>query len=160
MAVADNTADGGRVVRIAFDLAWFEEERTVDPVNAAIAIASCTSCTTVAIAIQAVVIFGQPRVFMPTNVAVALNEACTDCQTLASAYQDIIQLAAPAHLSAAGRQQVEAIRQALAALAESGLPIAEIQRHVEALHHDLAATLGSELLPDDPSASSQAPTPS
>jgi putative peptide zinc metalloprotease protein len=149
-AVADNTTDGGRVVRIAFDLAWFDGPR-VDPVNVAIAIASCTSCTTVAIAIQAVVVFGQPRVFMPTNVAVALNESCTDCQTLASAHQDVIQLTAPAHLSAAGMQQVEAVRRALAALAESGLPIAEIQQRVETLHRDLIATLATELLPDEAS---------
>jgi putative peptide zinc metalloprotease protein len=159
VAVADNTIGGGRVVRVAFDLAWFGGP-VVDPVNAAIAVASCTSCTTVAIAIQAVVVFGQPRVFMPTNVSVALNEACTDCQTLASAYQDVIQVSAPVHLSAAGREQVEAVGRALAALAESKLPIVEIQQRADALHRDLVATLGTELVPDDPSSPPRAPASS
>jgi putative peptide zinc metalloprotease protein len=158
-AIAVNKTDGARLVRVAFDLAWVDAT-TVDNLNAAIAVASCTSCTTVAIAIQAVLVFGQPRVFMPMNLAVALNEACTDCQTLASAYQDVVQLSAPAHLSAAGTQRVEAVRQALATLAESGLPIAEIQQHVDALHREVVAILGTELVPDDPSTPPHAPVSS
>src|SRR4051794_14877605 len=136
VAVAVNTRDASSVVRIAFDVRRVSGS-TVDPVNVAVAVASCTSCRTVAIAMQVVLVFGQPRTFTPVNLAVALNDACTDCQTLASAYQDVVQASTPLRLTPAGRRAIAAVRRALRSLASSALPIAAIQQQVDVLHAQL-----------------------
>src|SRR4051794_36757191 len=137
VAVAVNTKDARTVYEFAFQLRRVTAD-AVDVANAAVAVASCTSCTTVAIAMQAVLVFGQPQVFTPTNLAIALNQACTDCQTFAAAYQDVVQLAAPARLSAAGRRRLAAVRRTLKDLGRSGLTIAEIQQRVDQLHQEVA----------------------
>src|SRR5919199_2082087 len=159
VALAVNTQDGTTVFDIAFQVRRVTAD-AVDVANAAVAVASCTSCTTVAIAMQAVLVFGQPQVFTPTNLAIALNQACTDCQTFAAAYQDIVQLAAPARLSAAGRRRLAAVRRTLQDLERSGLTLTEIQQRVDQLHQEVASVLATELQPtgrprSEPAASAQ-----
>src|SRR5215216_3098464 len=86
VAVAQNTRDGSTVFRISFKLVRAPGD-VVDDANAAVAIASCDSCQTTAIAIEGVLVFGDPTTFTPLNLAIAENIDCTNCQTLAYAYQ-------------------------------------------------------------------------
>src|ERR671928_832348 len=148
VAVAVNTQDAATVFDIAFQVRRVTAD-AVDVANAAVAVASCTSCTTVAIAMQAVLLFGEPQVFTPTNLAIALNQACTDCQTFAAGYQDVVQRATPARLSPAGRRRLAAVRRTLQDLERSGLTITEIQQRVDQLHQEAASVLATELVPTD-----------
>lgn len=85
-AVAVNTRDGSTVLRLAFSVRQVMDG-TVDQTNAAVAYASCSSCETVAIAIQVVLVYGSADVVEPTNLALAVNESCDTCLTAAMATQ-------------------------------------------------------------------------
>jgi hypothetical protein len=66
---------------------------------------NCTGCHSRAVAVQELVVTGDPSDFRPTNAASAVNAACTGCTTVAYAYQNVIQSTPGATLSAATRQQ-------------------------------------------------------
>jgi hypothetical protein len=117
----------------------------VDNANAAVAAASCVSCETVAIAIQVVLVTGDPSVFTPTNLALALNVGCSGCQTLASAYQYVLQTDGAVHFSADGNKELAAVRRALARLRVSDLSIWEIQARLDELSAQIAQVLSTEL---------------
>lgn len=85
-AVAVNTRDGSTVFRLAFSVRQVMDG-TVDQTNAAVAYASCSSCETVAIAIQVVLVYGGADVVEPTNLALAVNDSCDTCLTAAMATQ-------------------------------------------------------------------------
>ena len=84
-AIVENTKDGSSVFKLAFQVRKIMGSETVEPGNAAVAIASCTNCQTVAIAVQIVFFIGSPTVFAPENAAVAVNAGCSFCDTLATA---------------------------------------------------------------------------
>lgn len=128
-AVAVNSKDGRTVYAISLKIVQTGAD-TVDASNAAVAAASCTDCTTVAISMEAVLVFGNPTTFDPTNVALALNSGCTNCQTLASAYQDIVQNDTRVRITGAGRQEIADIRRDLEQLRTSGLDVAAVQQRV------------------------------
>lgn len=86
LALAINTTDDSSLVKFAFDVRRVMNG-IVDQTNAAVAVASCENCRTVAVAIQIVIITGEANVITPENAAVAINYQCTSCETLASAYQ-------------------------------------------------------------------------
>jgi putative peptide zinc metalloprotease protein len=86
LALAINTTDDSSLVKFAFDVRRVMNG-VVDQTNAAVAVASCENCRTVAVAIQIVIITGEADVITPENAAIALNYQCTSCETLASAYQ-------------------------------------------------------------------------
>jgi hypothetical protein len=67
----------------------------VQPVNVAIATASCFHCDTFAVALQINLIGPNPSVYQPQNSATAVNYHCTGCTTVAIAYQYNIQSADP-----------------------------------------------------------------
>ena len=128
-AVAVNSTDGRTVYAISLKIAQTGSD-TVDASNAAVASASCTDCTTVAISMEAVLVFGSPTTYDPTNVALALNSDCTNCQTLASAYQDIVQNDNRVRITGAGRQEIADIRRDLESLRTSGLDVVAVQQRV------------------------------
>ena len=146
-AVVENTKDGSSVFKLAFQVRSISQATTVDPQNAAVAIASCTSCQTVAIAVQVVFVVGSPRTFSPENAAVAVNVECSFCDTLATAYQFIVQSSVPVRLTTAGKQDLHDIRKALADLDGSGLTVFEIQAKVDELMDQLATVLATEVEP-------------
>src|SRR4051794_36294694 len=155
-AVAVNTKDGSSVFRLRFSIRRAGGD-VVDPVNAAVAFTSCDSCQTVAIAIQAVLVFSEPSVVAPVNLALALNQECTSCQTLASAYQFVLGTGAPVHLSSDRNRQIAEIRRELQALRKSGLPIEDIQSRTDQLASDLQGVLSTELVAP-PAGKGSAPT--
>src|ERR671936_1332095 len=68
-AIAVNTKDGSTLIKVAFAIRHVMGD-VVDQSNAAVAYASCTGCTTVAIAIEIVLIENNASVVTPTNVAI------------------------------------------------------------------------------------------
>lgn len=91
-ALAVNTGDGTIVYDIAVALVWVKDGRVADNRNEAYALASCTSCTTVAVAFQVVLIIGETDTVTPVNVAVAANGGCVRCVTTALAVQLVVTL--------------------------------------------------------------------
>ncbi len=91
-ALAVNTRDGTVVYDIAVALVWVKDGEVADNRNEAYALASCTSCTTVAIAFQVVLVIGQSDAVTPINVAVAANGGCIKCVTTALAVQLVVTL--------------------------------------------------------------------
>jgi putative peptide zinc metalloprotease protein len=144
-AVAVNTRDDSTIFRLVFDIRRVMGD-VVDETNAAVAYASCESCQTVAISIQALLVFSDPSVVTPTNLALATNYDCTLCQTLASAYQFVFGTAGPVRFTAEGNQKIAEIRQELEALRTSGLSIDEIQVKADALADELRQVLATEVV--------------
>lgn len=147
-AIAVNTKDGAAIFKFAFSVSRVAGD-VVDNGNAAVAFASCESCQTVAIAIQVVLVTGDPEVVTPTNLALAFNVECTLCETLASAYQFVFGTGGPVHFTAEGNQELAAIRRAFHELRKDApnLTIAEIQARVAALVDRLRVVLANELVP-------------
>ena len=108
-----------RIVQVSGDV--------VDAQNAAVAVAAnCTDCTTVAVSLEGILVYGDPSVFTPENVALAYNENCTNCATLAAAYQEEAQYSNRMRITGAGRQEIAAIRLDLESIRNDNLSLAEI----------------------------------
>ena len=76
-AVASNSTDGRNVFALALKIVQTDAS-TVDATNAAVAVASCADCQTVAISLEGVLVIGSPTTFDPTNIALAINTDCTN----------------------------------------------------------------------------------
>jgi putative peptide zinc metalloprotease protein len=90
-ALAVGYDDGGAVYDMAPSLVW-DDGDTVDNRNQAYALASCTDCTTVAVAFQVVLMVGEPDEVAPVNEAVAVNHTCVRCSTTAISMQTALSL--------------------------------------------------------------------
>jgi putative peptide zinc metalloprotease protein len=151
VAVASNTKDGKTVVAISLKIVQTASSN-VDPANVAVAAASCTDCETVAIALEGVLVAGDPTTFDPANVALAINSDCTNCQTLATAYQDVVQNDTRVRITGAGRKEIADIRQDLDSLRKSGLDIVAIQKRVNDDAGRFLAVLRNDVVPIGPGA--------
>ena len=147
-AIAINTKDGTALFKFAFSIKRAAGD-VVDNGNAAVAFASCESCQTVAIAIQVVLVTGDPSIVTPTNLALAFNVECTLCETLASAYQFVFSTGGPVHFTAEGNKALAEIRREFHDLRKESenLSIEEIQARVAALVDRLRTVLANELVP-------------
>jgi putative peptide zinc metalloprotease protein len=146
VAAAVNTGDGRTVYALALKIVQTDDP-VVDAGNAAVAVASCTDCQTVAIALEAVLVAGSPTVFEPTNIALAINTECSNCQTLAMAYQKVVQNDTRVRISGAGRHEIAAIRAELQSLRHSGLDLPAIQLKVNELAGRFATVLETQVYP-------------
>jgi putative peptide zinc metalloprotease protein len=144
-AVAINTKDGSSLFRLAFKIRRVAGD-IVDNSNSAVAFSQCERCRTTAIGIQIVLVTGNPTTVTPTNVAIALNNQCTLCATFASAYQFVLGTGGPVRFTAAGNQQLAAIKRELRALRGGELSPAELQGRVSALMTRLRTVLGTQLV--------------
>jgi putative peptide zinc metalloprotease protein len=143
-AVAVNEEDGSTVLDFAFSIRRVAGE-VVDNQNAAVALASCESCQTVALAIQVVLVESAPSTVTPVNAAIALNEECTACTTVALAYQYVLGVNQPLRFTKEGRERIRAIRKELMRLERSGLPLDQILARVAELRADLVEVLTTQL---------------
>jgi putative peptide zinc metalloprotease protein len=148
-AIAINTKDGSALFKFAFSVKRVAGD-VVDNTNAAVAFASCENCQTVAIAIQIVLVTGDPSVVTPTNLALAYNFECTLCETMASAYQFVLGGGdVPLRLTADGRRALAEIRKEFHDLRKESeqLTLAEIDARVRALVDRIRVILQTELVP-------------
>jgi putative peptide zinc metalloprotease protein len=153
-AVAVNLRDGADIFRLAFHIVRTQQD-VVDNSNAAVAFASCSDCQTIAVAFQVVLVFSDPSVVDPTNLALAYNFECTSCDTLASAYQWVLTTGGPVHFTAAGNQQIAELRRQLRDLLASDLPIDQMQTQIDQIAAELQQVIQTELVPAGNSGGSQ-----
>ena len=146
VAVANNGTDGRTVYAIRLKIVQTDGP-TVAPTNAAVAVASCVDCTTVAIAFEGVLVAGSPTNFTPTNLALAYNVNCSGCTTFADAFQQVAQHSTRVRITGAGRRQLAAIRRDLASLRSAGIPIDEVVARVAADEKLFADVLLNDCVP-------------
>jgi putative peptide zinc metalloprotease protein len=90
-ALAVNTTDDSVTYDVAFALVWADGDEVLN-VNEAHAYASCSSCVSVAVAFQVVLIMDDAQVVVPQNLAVAANYDCYECITAAIASQLVLSI--------------------------------------------------------------------
>jgi putative peptide zinc metalloprotease protein len=158
-ALAVNTKDGAVLYDVAYALVTVRDGDAVHNTNSAFALASCKSCTTVAVSFQVVLVIGQSNVISPINAAGALNVNCPACITTALAHQIIVTLSAEPspELLAALQSELERL-DAVGALGDTGTAD-QVVSIVNTIHHDISATLDASGLLNSPSSSSTSTTP-
>jgi putative peptide zinc metalloprotease protein len=146
VAAAVNTKDGKTVYAIRLKIVQTSAD-TVDSNNVAAAVASCSDCTTVAIAFEGVIVAGPATTIAPTNLALAYNVNCSGCTTVAEAYQKVVQTSTRVRITKEGRREIAAVRKELTGLRHSDLSYDEIVARVAVLEQRFAAVLTNELTP-------------
>lgn len=156
VAVAINTRDGATVFRLAFKIARVVGD-VVDQGNAAVAFANCEACRTVAVAIQTVLVFSEPSIVTPENLAIALNYECTACETMAFAYQFVLGTGGPVHFTAEGNQAIAEIRRRLQDLRTADFTADELQAQLDEIAGQLEEVIATALVPAGPKEDPVAP---
>lgn len=128
-ALAVNTTDGSTAYDIAFALVWAEDGSVLNT-NEAYALASCRSCTTVAVGFQVVLVLGDADVVVPQNLSAAVNYNCVACVTYALAQQLVVTL--PRGLSPAAMAELDAVWAQIEAFGRDirSVPLAELQNRL------------------------------
>lgn len=160
-AVAVNTEDGASVFRLAFSVRMVANG-VIDERNIAYALASCTDCQTVALAFQVVLVWNDPNVAVPENIAVAYNDQCVECLTYASATQIVLGFDGPVRFTDEGRRLINELLKSLQSLEKriGELSVTELNAEVQAAKADLLAILSTELVPADEEPTASATTSS
>jgi hypothetical protein len=108
----------------------------------------CTGCRAVAVALQAVIVTGDPSTVAPVNVSAAVNERCSRCATYAFAYQYVVSADRPDEVSGSTRRTLWQLRREADDLAHSGLPFPELDAKLRNVAARLKATVDAELARD------------
>jgi putative peptide zinc metalloprotease protein len=148
-AVAINTKDGGELFKFAFQVRRTMKD-VVENNNAAVAYASCTECTTVAISFQVVLAGGSPTTVTPTNIALAINDQCSSCLTAAFAYQFVLAGAGPYRFTPEGSQRIAALRKELRRLEGEELTIDQLAAALDEAKTELRDILATEVIVGHP----------
>lgn len=150
LAYAVNTTNGATVVKTAFAIRHVMNG-IVDQANGAIAYASCTDCTTVAIAIEIVLVESTPKVVTPQNAAVAVNELCSLCVTVANALQFVVGTDGPVRFDEQGKEALDQIRDDLEQIKEDlkdgKLTLEQLNAKVEEIRLRIREVLAKHLVP-------------
>jgi putative peptide zinc metalloprotease protein len=148
VVVAVNTKDGTSLIRFAFKIVRVSRD-VVDQSNAAVAAASCEECEAIAAAFQIVLVFSNPSVVTPQNLAIALNVECTECLAFASAYQWVLGTDGPAGFTKEGKERLADIKKHLHDLedAAENMTLEELIAALEAIQAEIADVLATELVP-------------
>jgi putative peptide zinc metalloprotease protein len=144
-AIAVNTKDGSSVFKFAFAIRHVMSS-VVDETNAAVAYSSCTDCTTTAIAIEIVLVEGNPTTFTPTNMAIAVNYQCTLCNTFAAAYQFVVQGSGPMHFTHDALRELQRVRKAIRELEDQNLSPFDLQAALDPLIKRIQDVLATGLV--------------
>jgi putative peptide zinc metalloprotease protein len=163
-AIAVNTEDDSEVFEFAFDFTRVVNG-IVDQTNAAVAYASCTNCTTVAIAVQIVLVVGDATQVTPENLALAINENCVACTTVAAAYQYVFGTGDRIRLTGQARKQLRELVRQFKAIGEMDGTAQEIDAEFDRLVGELRAVLEKGIVPvgrpeEDEDAAGDAEAPS
>jgi hypothetical protein len=122
VVLVQTSTDGATLVRATTEVVPVGGD-TVTSANIATSTnAGCVGCHTTAVAVQILIITGNPSSFGPQNAAVAQNGGCDTCGAYAYARQHWIQTSGPAHLDGSTRLRVAQLRQEISYAAASILP--------------------------------------
>jgi hypothetical protein len=154
-AVAVNTKNDSTLIKVSFKITRIAGD-VIDPTNIAFAYSSCTSCETVAIAIQGVLVFGtDATTITPTNEAFAINWGCNGCSTMADAIQFTYTETGPVHFTPEGQRELAEIRRQLEAIAHSEMTLDQIAVAVQQIQAELAQVLATQVVPSGQSGQDQ-----
>ena len=149
VAIAVNTKDGTTVFKVAFAIRQVMNG-VVDQTNAAVAYASCTECTSVAIAFEIVLVESNATVVTPTNLSIAFNENCSTCVAVAEAYQFVLGTGGAVHFDSDGNRILAEIRRELHSLRKEDLTIEQLQARLDAIAARIRDVLANHLVPVGP----------
>jgi len=107
---------------------------------------ACSGCTSIAVAVQAVVATGGPSTVIPHNAAVAANSGCTDCASYAYAYQYVLTTHGSVYLSPAGHARVAELRAEIADAAAAGLAFDALTARLDELSAEFRAVVDQDLM--------------
>jgi hypothetical protein len=145
-AVAINQTDNSSLFAFAFEVRHVLGA-VVDQENAAVAISSCNSCQTTAIAIQIVLVEGNPTTVTPQNEAAAANANCTLCDTFASAYQFVVGTNGPVSFTHTGVKALREIRKEIERWGKEHLSNDQIKALLPDVIARIRHVLDTELVP-------------
>jgi hypothetical protein len=145
-AVAINQTDNSSLFAFAFEIRHVLGD-VVDQENAAVAISSCTSCQTTAIAIQIVLVEGNATTVSPQNAAAAANDNCTLCDTFASAYQFVVGTNGPVRFTHSGWKELHDIRKEIERWGKQQLSNDEIKALLPDVVARIQHILDTQLVP-------------
>jgi putative peptide zinc metalloprotease protein len=164
-AIVANEEDGASLFEFAFDIVRVTDG-IVDQTNLALAYSSCEACTTVAVAIQIVLVMGDVTTVTPENVAIAINDQCSLCETFAVAYQFVVGVdEGPIHFTGEGRKRLAQIYKEISKmwddLEDGDIEPEDFLIALDALMDEVGTILDEELVPagkpePEPSASPSA----
>jgi putative peptide zinc metalloprotease protein len=143
-ALAVNTKDGTTEYDVAISLVWVTGGEAALNTNEAYAFASCTSCASVAVAFQVVLVVGDNHIAVPQNLAGALNSDCVNCLTYALAQQLFVTLGEP--LSADAMASLDALWKKLAKFARDieSYPLSEIDDRLDEFAAQILAIIETD----------------
>ena len=147
IVVAENDKDDSSIFDFGFKIFGIFDD-TVDSGNAAVAVSSCDSCRTVAIAISIVLVLGEPTAVVPENLALAVNLDCTLCETMALAYQLVLSPGEDIQIRGTDLARIRRLINEIRSLGASDLPLAEIDAQVSALVDEMFGIVREALAPD------------
>jgi hypothetical protein len=94
---------------------------------------NCTGCTTITVAVQAVLIEGSPTDIEPQNAAVAFNESCNSCQTFAYAHQYVFSPHHTVRINGDTRERLANIQRGIDWVANSNTDFATMSSRLDQL---------------------------
>jgi hypothetical protein len=147
VVLASATADGSTLSRSALQVSQVGGPTVASSNIAAATSYACTGCNSVAVALQAVLVTGDPSTVVPGNAAAATNDGCTNCTSYAFAYQYVLSVERPFYLDPAAQQELVTLRAEIADLAASGLPPDELTSRLDAVVAQFKATIDAALQP-------------
>jgi putative peptide zinc metalloprotease protein len=146
-AIAVNTKDGTTLFKVSFKIVRANQD-VVDNGNAAVAISSCNGCESIAAAYQIVLVFSDPSVVTPVNLALAENVECQTCVAFAAASQWLLGTGGPVHFTSEGNQLIAEIKQRLHDLSkQDDLTLEELQAGLDGIADDIVDVLTHQLVP-------------
>jgi putative peptide zinc metalloprotease protein len=159
-ATAINTQDGSSVFRFALSVRNVADG-VVDETNTATAEASCTDCTTIAIAFQVILVSGDPNYVAPENKATAVNVDCAECLTYAKATQIVVDMEGKV-LTKNGKRRLAELERRMEEVERNAdnMTDAELLAAAQAAQAELIAIFNEELVPDDSATSTTTTTSS
>jgi hypothetical protein len=145
-AVEVNQTDNSALFDFAFAIKHVLGD-VVDQENAAVAISSCSSCQTTAIAIEIVLVEGDPTTVTPQNESAAVNAGCTLCDTFAAAYQFVVGTGGPVRFTPDGLHELHDIRKEIESWGKQGLSNEQMRALLPDLITRIKQVLATQLVP-------------
>ena len=152
-AIAVNTKDGTTIFKVSFNVTRVNQD-VVDNGNAAVAISSCYDCQSIAAAYQIVLVFSNPDVVAPVNLALAENVECQTCVAFAAASQWVLGTGGPVHFTSEGNQLLAEIKQRLHGLSKmDDLTVEQLRAELDEIANEIVDVLTHQLVPSGNSGS-------
>jgi len=133
VVLVSNTVDGATASRSRLAMAYDPADTVANQNIASASGNDCKGCRTVAVAMQLVVVEGDPSTVAPANAAVASNGSCTNCSTYAFAYQYVARPGRVVYLSATAQRGMVSLRQQADAIAASNVSYDEMKVELDSV---------------------------